>query len=223
MLWEREVSINVFLVQGSTPLLVARSCFEEWRVIDYRDGKAMLKDRPELSWQSMKRSGKSHFVLGKKDVMAADSEDASNCSSTSTVGAEGNDAPEDLKIRLEKDEDAIYILTNEKHADEPTVELDTAEHTCVENQVETWLNDAHAALDEKVPNRKLIWVVFVDEGRLSVHLASYYGLTVETFSWQTGWDFMQASHNVPFALSINHNCVTDGSNIRKREPSLRLE
>ena len=53
-----------------------------------------------------------------------------------------------------EDEDVVFMLTSEQHAAEPTVELDTAEKTFVENQLETWVNDANAALDRKTDLRK---------------------------------------------------------------------
>ena len=95
------------------------------------------------------------------------------CNSSSTVGAEGDDAPDAGKTRLEDDGDAIHMRTREEHADDPTVELDSAEVTCVENQLGTWLNDAHAVLDERVPDGNLIWEVSVDEGMVSVLLAHH--------------------------------------------------
>ena len=49
---------------GATPLLIARTCLEEWGVVqDYREGTILLKDRQDSKWIKVDRDDKGHFIF----------------------------------------------------------------------------------------------------------------------------------------------------------------
>ena len=131
-------------------------------IVDYRDGKGHVKRLARVGlakcgeiWQRS-RCARHDYQLpcGGRGC------DGCQSSSRSTVDEEGDHAPEEEKTRLQEVEDAIFVLSSEEHADVSTVELDSAEKTCVGNQLETWLKDANAVLDDSVQKtdlRSLCW------------------------------------------------------------------
>jgi len=63
-IYGKDKTMEIFLVPGSTPLLVSRVCFEEWGlVLDFKAGQVMFRDDPKLGWFDVARSEKGHFIL----------------------------------------------------------------------------------------------------------------------------------------------------------------
>ena len=108
----------------------------------------------------MEKSRKAHFVFDlstrypvkEENAMRADSGDLS--SSSSAAGAEGDDAPDEVKVRFEKDEDGA---------------LERGAHSLFDDGAERVRADSCGTTEvvshEKVPDRKLVLEVLVDEGR----------------------------------------------------------
>jgi hypothetical protein len=56
--------ITIFLVPGETPLLIARTCLEDWSIIlDLRDKRMQMLDRPDKGWIDAETSEKGHYLL----------------------------------------------------------------------------------------------------------------------------------------------------------------
>ena len=56
--------ITVYIVLGSTPLLISRPDMESWgMVIDFRNKRAKMVDDPDQKWFPLKQSEKGHFIL----------------------------------------------------------------------------------------------------------------------------------------------------------------
>ena len=59
---DKEMTVN--LVPGATPMLVARTCLEDWGlIVDFSAGAASLKDHPETGWRNLERDEKGHYIL----------------------------------------------------------------------------------------------------------------------------------------------------------------
>ena len=57
-------------------------------------------------------------------------------------------------------------------------------------------------LDRNTPTKRVIWEVFVGEGRTSTYLQNYDNVHVEVFSLSTGWDFEKPSHRRTFLARL---------------------
>ena len=61
--------LEVYLVTGATPLLIARPVLEERGVvIDFRTHKMMLSDHPEDGWSKMRQNHKGRLMLDLLDA-----------------------------------------------------------------------------------------------------------------------------------------------------------
>ena len=116
----------------------------------------------------MEKSRKAHFVFDlitrypvkEENAMRADSGDLS--SSSSAAGAEGDDAPDGVKVRFEKDEDGALERGAHSLSDDGAerVRADSCGTTAGE-----------VVSHERVPDRKLVLEVLVDEGSVLEFLA----------------------------------------------------
>ena len=105
-------SLTMSVVPGDAPLLIARSCFEEWGfIVNFRTKEAMLADSPDRGWTPLEQSGKGHLLLelipkatfdeafafedadqAAWDIETADSEDSTEESASGSDSDEGVDA-----------------------------------------------------------------------------------------------------------------------------------
>ena len=144
----------------------------------------------------MEKSRKVHFVFDlitrhpvkEENAMRADSGDLS--SSSSAAGAEGDDALDEVKVRFEKDE--AGALERGAHS----LSDDGAERVRADSCGTT---AGEVVSHEKVPDRKLVLEVLVDEGRVLEFLAPTGPL--KTSSCQESGKLNQAVFLVIFSYS----------------------
>ncbi|CAK0816650.1 unnamed protein product [Prorocentrum cordatum] len=115
--------ITIHLVEGWTPLLIARPCMEEWGLVqDYRAGTFMMKDLPDKGWMKSERDEKGHFIIDLLGGAGRVTDDAMNegaptegePSSDDSTDNESEAPPsesEDDSESSDVDPDAYYLET----------------------------------------------------------------------------------------------------------------
>ncbi|CAK0791252.1 unnamed protein product [Prorocentrum cordatum] len=211
------------LVEGWTPLLIARPCAEEWGLIrDYRAGAFMMKDLPDKGWMKSERDEKGHFIIDLLGSAGKEADDAMN-EGAPTGGEESSDDSTDKdsegsSVKGETDDgsdssvpdaDAYYLetapefydigsddeaLTTERFSD---MDADTYSDLILAlEQAETDMRDTLRG-----PRERVVWEVFVDQGALSEELLEFPQVKVIQFRladglhWQTKtWQELPGCH-----------------------------
>ena len=193
----KELTVN--LVPGSTPMLVARTCLEDWgMILDFRKGTASLKDDPAGGWKPLERDDRGHFILdllglntSEADALVGDSirevSDADGDPANSNNGDYVKDS-DDIQSgeRVDNDDDVDYLITDYSKALLDECKLVSGR---LLNQMRaSW--DAHVAhMRDTLRYRKVVWELFVDRGDLGLKILGDESVQVLQFSIQNGWDF----------------------------------
>ncbi|CAK0862702.1 unnamed protein product [Prorocentrum cordatum] len=195
--------VAIHLVEGWTPLLIARPCMEERGLIqDYRAGTFMMKDLPDKGWMKSERDEKGHFIIDLLGSAGKEADDAMNegaptdgeeSSDDSTdKDSEGSSAKGETDDRSDSsvpDADAYYLetvpefydigsddeaLTTEGFSD---MDADTYSDLILAlEQAETDMKDTLRG-----PRERVVWEVFVDQGALSEELLEFPQVKVIQF------------------------------------------
>lgn len=197
--------IDVFLVPGSTPFLVSRKCLEDWGIEVSFSKKAMRyevgeQEEPNV-WIQVPLSKKGHYLLDllgeeKADEAmeaAAMSSDDERADSENEAESE-DEEDEDERERRERLEDieTTYVMTI--YSEEADKGQEVAPRKRLDEIIESvW--SVHESAKKCIADhkwnkkRKLIFEIFIDEGKLGKKCAEYPDVDVMQFSIQTGWDF----------------------------------
>ena len=200
--------LEVHLVPGGTPFLLSRTCMEEWLVeISFAKKSMRIDDGHERPWIQVEVSNKGHYLLDligegmAEEAMAIKQESESEERETSDEEAmqesseeeEWMDTTEDKKLELE----TAYAITIEEK--EPYGQGEVASAEVVKKVIEAvW--PIHEASKEELrrimkekQRPRIIFEIFVDEGRVSNECCKYAHVQVFQFSIQNGWDFRRTA------------------------------
>ena len=200
--------IEVHLVPGGTPFLLSRTCLEEWMVeVSFAKKSMRIDDGEDRPWIQVEVSNKGHYLLdllGERttdEAMAVkeDSESEEREASDEEEGSEDSEEDEEVTVYEEKKNEleTAYAITIEEK--EPNVLGEVAPEAVIKKIVDTiW--PIHEATKEELrktmgrrPKPKIIFEIFVDEGRVSNECCKYANVQVFQFSIQNGWDFRRAA------------------------------
>ena len=203
-------TITIWLVPGTTPMLCSRSCFENWGIAqDFREGKVMMKDHPELGWLVPDRDDKSHRVIDLINGFP-DREDE-------ILNEDGSDKDTDSTASYPDDSDAEPLFDDDYYNDSTAnydyddLDMESADdihfcdfakpsydvrgpsptepgnHTLEKTQREalTKLFTDYIGHLEAGSRPKAVWEVLLDEGNVSHYCGKYVpereGLPVRPF------------------------------------------
>ena len=214
------IDVLTYVIQGTAPILVGRPMLEKLGlIVDYRSKQMKW---PDTDWEDLPTGSKGEHLLHLgKDIRRCIAQEPTMVLLPEDVESH---VGEPIEQGVQKLLEEVMIAENANPALEPTQtvtsahtrrvndgieEIDTVKrlHGHMLRKFERQAEEACRREDKimrvsqtinKETKCRVIWEVFVGEGRTTKHLSKFPHVVTEVFSLQTGWDFRIGSHRSKF-------------------------
>ncbi|CAK0876399.1 unnamed protein product [Prorocentrum cordatum] len=187
--------VAIHLVEGWTPVLIARPCMQEWGLIqDYRARTFTMKDLPDKGWMKSECDGKGHFIVDLLGGAGRDAGDVLNEGAPADGEGSSGDSKATTGTRRRLTRTGFYEIgsDDEALAAEEVAGLeghlmDADTHSDLALALEQAASDMKDTL--RGPRKRMVWEVIVDQGALSQELLAFLQIEVLQFRVEGGWGF----------------------------------
>ena len=199
---------QAFIIKGETPMLMGRPIIEELGiVVNFKCRTMMFEGRP---WRPISMGMHGEYLLSLTEDFDHELIGQPPCFELNLVDAQKtDDAPaEVLDFSTYRQEENVF-QSSEEPGLAPTVgdrKIVSKLWRSFEVALATSENDLHKHVSQELQNLKprprLIWEVYAGASRLA-EVADSLGCQVESFGYETGWDFDLESHRSQFLAKLD--------------------
>ena len=192
---------QVFLVKGETPLLCGRPIMESLGItLDFSTRRIRFSDGP---WQQATMGAHGEYLLPLEPL------DFSNLDwqFDLQVSGDGEVDPKPLTLAHFEEEEQVMNVCEPPSGSPPddgSLQLPRHQLKTMDQKLMELHNDYHGYVTAELHSKKkrVIWEVYCGRARTS-QIAESLGATVETFSFETGWNFNLPEHRAAFLRRLD--------------------
>ena len=190
--------VQMYLLPGDTPMLCGRPVMEALGMaMDFQDRRIRFGQGP---WHEATIGAHGEYLLSLSPVDSVETYDLANphFELKTTEGIDG--VPKMVKLADFNLEERVFLSTDKSSSKGVRLSKHFFKTAGIHLQTEANQLSAYVTKElhpQKEDSRRVLWEVYCGKARTSA-IAESMGMAVETFSYESGWDFNLVEHQESF-------------------------